>query len=352
MQGSIDRVRAVVNGSMPDRAPLFDLLRNDAVIEHFSGCKLSVENGPEVVYKAYEPAVDGTRPSVRAPGEEKTIILEDGREQRHCRWTIWTQNRRYADSASYASIKRKEIESSDPSAWGENQQRALDATLTWIAEERRKLGEVHFFPGIPGPGLMGIHGEVGLEEFSYYLADCPDIIVELIECNTIRAATWAAHLPEDHGIEVGFMGDDIAFKSGPLLSPAWLEEHYFPRLSRATSAFHARGIKVLFHSDGNVHPILDDLVAAGIDGLNPLEVLAGMDVAVIHRRHPHLFMAGGIDVSQLLPFGSPQQVRDSVHRAIDAAGGRIMIGSSTELNNNVPLENYLALREAVFECAY
>ncbi|MFC1461934.1 uroporphyrinogen decarboxylase family protein [Verrucomicrobiota bacterium] len=352
MQGSIDRVRSVINGDMPDRAPLFDLLRNDAVINHFTGRELTVENGPEVAYKAYEPAMDATRPSVGIPSEEKTIVLEDGREQRCYRWTTWTEQREYADCNAYVSAKRKEIELSDPSVWGEAQQRSLDGELAWIAEERRKLGEVFFVPGISRPGLMGIFGEVGLEAFSYYLADCPDIIVELLESNTVRAVTLAEHHPEDHGIEVGFLGDDIAFNSGPLLSPAWLKEHYFPRLSKVIAAWHAKGTKVLFHSDGNLNPILDDLVEAGIDGLNPIEVLAGMDVADIHCRYPHLFMAGGIDVSQLLPFGSPQQVKDTVKQTIDAAEGRIMIGSSTELGDEVPLKNYLALREAVFENAY
>jgi len=73
----------------------------------------------------------------------------------------------------------------------------------------------------------------------------------------------------------------------------------------------------LFHSDGNLNPILDDLVAAGIDGLNPIEILAGMDVGE--------------------------------RKAIDEAGGRILVGSSTELNEDVPLANFLALREAVLE---
>jgi uroporphyrinogen decarboxylase len=109
---------------------------------------------------------------------------------------------------------------------------------------------------------------------------------------------------------------------------------------------------VLFHSDGNLNPVLEDLVEAGIDGLNPIEVLAGMDIADVHHRHPHLFMAGGIDVSHLLPSGSPRAVKDAVKRAIDAAEGRIMIGSTTELNNEVPLENFLALRDAVLENPY
>jgi len=73
--------------------------------------------------------------------------------------------------------------------------------------------------------------------------------------------------------------------------------------------------------------------------------MAGMDIAEIHRRHPRLIMAGGVDVSQLLPFGTAQQVKDTVTRAIEDAEGRIMVGSSTELNDDVPLANALALYE-------
>ena len=148
------------------------------------------------------------------------------------------------------------------------------------------------------------------------------------------------------------VGDDVAFKTATMLSPKWFREHYFHRMARLTAAYHARGIKVMFHSDGNLNLILDGLVEAGVDGLNPIEVLAGMDVGDIHRRYPRLFMCGGIDVSQLLPLGTPEQVSEAVHRAVDAAEGRIMIGSSTELNNEVPLANYLALREAVLSHPY
>ncbi|MBN1640042.1 MAG: hypothetical protein JXA09_02310, partial [Anaerolineae bacterium] len=102
MQGSIERVRTVIRGGMPDRAPLYDLLRNDAVINHFTGRTLTVENAYEVVYQAYEPAIDATRPLVRLPKHEETIILADGREQRYDRWTIWTETVRYESSEAYA----------------------------------------------------------------------------------------------------------------------------------------------------------------------------------------------------------------------------------------------------------
>jgi len=348
MQGSIDRVRTVINGGTPDRAPLYDLFRNDVVISYFAGETLTVENGSELVYHAYEPALDATRPSVRAPDKEHVETLTDGRERRYYRWTTWTERVSYANTAAYAAAKRTQINAFDPT-WTAARQTALDNTLAAHAEARRKLGEVFFFPGIPGTSLMGIIGEIGLEPFCYCLVDCPGIVTDLLRCNVANALVWAEHLPENHGIEAGFLGDDIAFNTGSFLSPVWMREHYFPCLKQIIDAYHRRGIKVLFHSDGNLNSILGDLVEAGIDGLNPIEILAGMDVGDIHRRFPHLFMCGAVDVSQLLPFGTPQQVKDTVRRTVDAAEGRIMVGSSTELNNEVPLENYLALRDAVLE---
>lgn len=352
MKGSVERVRAVVQGQKPDRAPLYELLRNDAVLSHFAGQKLTLENAAEVVFKAYEPAVDATRPLVRLPAAERVVRLEDGREQRHYRWTTWTQHKHYADAQAYACAKREQM-ARDGQAWSQARQEAMDRFMLLTRENRRKLGEVFYFPSAPvGVGLMSIYGEVGLEDFSYYLADCPEVIEELMEHRTHEAELWVAHLPADHGIEAVMVGDDIAYKTGPMFSPEWFEAHYFHRLARVMAAWHGRGIRVLFHSDGNLNLLLEGLVAAGIDGLNPIETLAGMDIGEIHRRYPHLFMAGGIDVSELLPHGKPGQVRDAVTRAIEAAEGRLLVGSTTELNDEVPLENYLALREAVVGYRY
>ena len=91
--------------------------------------------------------------------------------------------------------------------------------------------------------------------------------------------------------------------------PLWLRREWFPRLKRLNDAWHSRDVYCLFHSDGHLWAVLDDLIAAGIDGLNPLEVQAGMTVREVRQRYPQLFLTGGIDVSQLLPLGTPDQVR-------------------------------------------
>lgn len=218
MDGSLDRVRAVIRGGTPDRPPLYELLRNDAVIEHFSGQALTVAGGTEAVYRAYAPAVDATRPAVRAPAEEASPLLDDGRRQRQCRWTTWTEPRRYADGPEYAAAKRALVDAFDAS-WSAADQTRLAEQLAGLRRQAAQLGEVFFFVPGPGPGLMGLYGEVGLEQFCYYLVDHPDLICAQLECNVQRALTWIEHLPPDHGIEAVFCGDDLAFRSGPLLSP-------------------------------------------------------------------------------------------------------------------------------------
>jgi len=350
MEGSIQRVRAVLRGKMPDRAPMFDLIRNDAVIEYFTGRKLTIENASQVVHKAFAPAIDATR-SVRLPDKQQTIRLPDGRWQKLYRWTAWTEHVKYESSAAYAAAKRKMIDAYDPS-WTAQDQANLEEYLAGSSAMQARLGECYWMDCACGLGLMGLMGEVGVEQFCYYLADCPGIINELLEMHTVMCITWLEHLPADHGIEVVMAGDDIAFRSGPFLSPKWFEANYFPRMARIHEVAHEKGIKVMFHSDGDLNAILEQLVEAGIDGLNPIEVLAGMDVGDIHRRHPQLFMCGGIDVSQLLPFGEPREVYDATRRTIDAAEGRIMVGSSTELHNDVPLANFLAMRQAVLDNPY
>lgn len=123
-------------------------------------------------------------------------------------------------------------------------------------------------------------------------------------------------------------------------------------MKRVVEACHKAGWKFIFHSDGNLMNILDDLAETGIDILNPLEIQAGMDIKETHRRYPGLILTGGIDVSSLLPFGKPADIKDTVIKAIEDAEGKIMVGSSTEMHHGVPLENVLALYETALKYRY
>jgi hypothetical protein len=352
MQGSWERIRRVLSGEKPDRAPLFDLLPNDAVLQHFnSGLPIAIGDD-RTGAAAVSRAIDGSRSSRFSPSEEKVERRPDGREVRSLRWTTWNEKRNYGSSEQYRQLKRQylaevaDLASQPVDTAADESYLSQREVLSWLRES------LYYLLAPPHQSLMGVWTEVGLESFSYYLYDCEDVVLDQLEWNTEYACRWIAGLPEDDPFEMAFVGDDIAFKNGPMVRVDWLRRHYFPRLARVCDALHARGIKVMFHSDGNLNAIIDGLVEAGIDALNPIEICAGMDLAELHRRYPKLIYAGGIDVSHLLPFGTPQQVRDAVVKAIEDTEGQILVGSSTEVFNLVPLDNFLAMREAAMEYRY
>lgn len=175
----------------------------------------------------------------------------------------------------------------------------------------------------------------------------------------LEALNWAeiqrVHEEADPRLSpVALVYADIADKNKPLFSPAFLRREFFPRLRSLVAAWHAHGIKVIFHSDGNLWPVLDDFRASGIDGLNPLEPLSGMSVEAVAPACPNWILMGGIDATQLLPFGSEDQVRAAVRRAIAGAGGcgRLWLGSSTEIHPAVKVENALAMWDEIEHRGY
>ena len=347
-----ERVQSLIKGKVPDRPPLYDVIRNDAVIEYFAGGRLTQENAADVVRRAHAEALDATKGFYRLPHFEPgtTAIDPEGRKVTYQRWTVWTEPVVYPTPEDYVSAKLKATP--EPWDWTEEDQGSLDVSIAGWQESQNHTPDLcrdFFFQG--PPRLDDLFPEVGLEAFSYFMADCPDIIHRQIEYRfaKITQAAERASLPD--AVLVVNEACDMAFKGGLLFPPDFLRSSYIPGLARFCDAVHRKGRAVLFHSDGNLMRILDDLVEAGIDLLHPLEPLAGMDPLEIHRRYPNLILLGSIDASQLLPYGSELEIRDAVKRNIDAAEGRIMVGSSTEVNNEVPLSNYLALREAVFDYA-
>jgi len=344
---SIERVRRMILGQETDRIPVYDLLRNDNAIEYYSGEKLTYENAERVVYKAASRALDATRLPIRFPKRETEQLLPDGRKTRQFRWTEWIEPKQFIDENDFIKYLMENFRISNQKEITEQSHKII-ASYTAVT---KAIGDVFMFWAVGGSGLQYLYNTVGLEGFSYHMSSCSEQISSVLEINTINTIRL---IKEIHTITKGspcapgayMIGEDIAYKSGSIFNPEFLRKEFFPRLKRIIDAIHNTGLKVCFHSDGNLMDILGDLIACGIDMLNPIEVIAGMDIAEIHRRYPKLCMVGGIDVSQLLPFAAPEEVEQAVFKAIDDAGGQIMVGSSTEMNHAVPLENVLALYNA------
>ncbi|HZP00324.1 MAG TPA: uroporphyrinogen decarboxylase family protein [Terriglobia bacterium] len=151
------------------------------------------------------------------------------------------------------------------------------------------------------------------------------------------------------GADVVMLGDDYAGTQGPLFSPAVFEQFILPRLKRMVDSIHEEGGKVIKHSDGNLWPILDMIIKTGIDGIHPIEPIAGMDIGEVKQKYgKRVCVLGNIDCSSLLPRGAPAEVEAAVKECIRKAslGGGHIICSSNSIHSSVNPKNYLAMIKA------
>jgi hypothetical protein len=135
--------------------------------------------------------------------------------------------------------------------------------------------------------------------------------------------------------------DDMAFNQAPMFSPEQFERVFLPGYRRMIGAYRAAGARHVFlHSDGNIMPILDMLVDAGIDGLNPLERRAGMDPAAIRARFPRLVLIGGMDNTDTLVHGPASRIEAEARDLIDMGrDGGLIIGTHS-VSPEISLDNF------------
>ncbi len=192
---------------------------------------------------------------------------------------------------------------------------------------------------------------LGMENYMMKMFDSPGFLHRIAEMVTAYSLGQLDMLVAA-GLDVLIVEDDIADKNTTLISPDHFSEFILPYNRRLIKRAHEQGLKVIRHSDGNLWPILDQLLEAGYDGLNPLEPQADMHLKKVKAYcGDRLCLLGNIDCQELLPKGSPEQVREAVRQAIQDAGhgGGLIICSSNTLHPGVDPANCIAMFEAVKE---
>jgi hypothetical protein len=188
---------------------------------------------------------------------------------------------------------------------------------------------------------------MGFTEFARNLKTNPKFIRRVYEEHA-KFDEELAKLFIDAGAEVLAIGDDSAYKNNLMVSPQTWADFVQPHAKRIVNTIRKRGALVFMHSDGYITPLLDLIAKTGYDGVQSLEPLAGVNLAEVKKEFgDRLGLIGGIDTSQLLSFGTPQDVGRSVKKAIKAAGrgGGYAIGPCTEIHWKCKAENVLALIE-------
>ncbi|MBC7217820.1 MAG: hypothetical protein H5U36_06720 [Candidatus Caldatribacterium sp.] len=326
----------------------FDLLRNREAIEYYAGEKLRKGNELMVVTRACQKVLDATR-TIRVPVNTPTYKEEDGFLRLYTGWTSWVVKRPFHDYPSFLEWVKQSVRQSID--WHPSETFLRELHDKHVLEQEL-LGDTLLFWTAAEGWFYGAYEEAGFENFSFLWYDDPLLFSEWLEGRFLRCKTIVELLADPNICPVAFLGEDIASNKGLIFSPRLLESEFFPRLKVLVDVFHKKGIKVVFHSDGNFLEVLDQIIDTGIDGLNPLDPLAGLELEKMRTTCPsRVVLIGNLDCSHLLPFGPKKKIREEVKRICELAksAGGVIFASSSELHDGIPLENLICMFDAFWE---
>jgi hypothetical protein len=244
-----------------------------------------------------------------------------------------------------------------------------DAALVHYAREAERLrasGRAVFatFGGltfgdvalVPATWLRRPKGIRDVEEWYVSTATRPDFIKAVFDRQAGIAVANLERLHAAVGDRIDVIqtnGTDFGTQRGPFCSPATYRDLYLPFQKRVNGWIHAHTPwKTFMHCCGGVVPLLDLIVEAEFDILNPVQCsAAGMEPAALKRRFGSrlVFWGGGVDTQKTLPFGTPDQVREEVTSRIEtfAPGGGFVFNAVHNVVANTPIANVLAMLETV-----
>ena len=188
---------------------------------------------------------------------------------------------------------------------------------------------------------------MGFESFSYALAEDPALIERVFEKVCAIQGRVVERILDHKSVGMVWHSDDLAYKTSLMVSPVIFRRFVFPFYERMNRACHARDVLCAFHSDGDINAVIEDIIAAGFDALNPVEPPAMDIVALKQKVLGRLTLIGNIDLAYTLTLGTPAEVDTEVKERIRvlAPGGGYCLSSANSIPDYVPFDNFLAMRE-------
>ena len=343
------RLLTTLQGVQPDRVPILEFPFNLDLYDAFLGYRPQRNsgreryNGRDAVQVSTEIGLDGV---VVFDSAAKGFRPE------------WLDTQRYRDEWGVTF-------QTDPASW------PLDAPVVAAVEGTAELlgyqGPDPWAPGRAGDveaaleeakGRIAVVGCIdgpftrpwfiaGFERFMLLCHDAPEIVDHLIRVCTDFAIISGKRLVQS-GADALLIADDLGHKTGPFLSLKHFRRYILPPLQREVHELKKLGVPILLHSDGDINSYLEDLVDAGIDGLNPLQRTANMDLASVKAHYgDRITLIGNIDASRTLPYGTAAQIEREVIEALRVAapGGRYVLSTDHSLHGGIPVQNVMTMIE-------
>jgi len=335
-----NRLVTTLWGGQADRVPLLELIVDEEIKSAFLGNPIStVADDIQFWYQAgYDCATAyPDAPSMWFFMEEEraeTVLKDANTATGYRRWASEGQGliRGWADLEQYPVPTLDQID------------------FSYFEEARQHLPD--------GMGLIGAWGDIftytweamGFESFCFALYEQEDFVAHLFTELGKLAVDICEVLVSYDAVKAFWFSDDIAYRTGFLVSPTVYRRPLFPWMKHMGDLCRQAHKPFLFHSDGVLWDVLDDLVDCDISALHPIEPIA-MDIREVKRRYgDRLCLVGNVQVDTLSR-GTPEQVRQEVRTLLRevAPGGGYCIGSSNTVPNYGRLENYRAMIEEAWQ---
>jgi uroporphyrinogen-III decarboxylase len=199
-------------------------------------------------------------------------------------------------------------------------------------------------------GISNTYLSMGIENFSLQLYDNPEFVFKVMDL-FVSWAEKAISRINQLGFDFLIVPEDLAWKQGPMFSPKIFREAFLPRMKRVTEKIQ---IPWIYHSDGNLMPILDDLLSLGMSGLANIEPNA-MDIGALKRNYGgRICLMGNIDLHYTLTQGTPEETEAEVKKRIEeiGPGGGYILASANSLTAYCKPENVLAMNRALLKYGF
>lgn len=223
-----------------------------------------------------------------------------------------------------------------------------------------RCGDMLWMPAQWGAGAkISWYGDFGYENFFYMIGLYPDRAQKLMELGGAYGRCQSRLIA--HAVREGIypkavlMGEDICSQKGPMVSVKFMEKYYAPQLKYGLEPLLEVGCRPVWHCDGDVRPMLDLLIDSGVKGLQGFQPECGMVIDEIVKRRTRdgepLLIFGPLSVTTELPFCKPEEIRTKVRHAIEVCKGNasLVMFTANTINPDVPLENIIAMYEAIKE---
>jgi uroporphyrinogen decarboxylase len=346
----VDRLLAAFRREPVDRVPNFEVLYEDQHVEKllgkFAGNTLAYGGDPAKGADAEQgrPMYPNDYLDLCELIGQDAILLDAG---------LWTPYRRKNEKGELIPAYSRDVKTR-----ADYEELILDSDGQ-IADMKKYLKEYKDAIAARNSkiGVSGLYGcisqtlyefVVGMNDFMMMVYEDRDLIEQMLEESTAHFVKTTQALV-DGGADFVWPADDVAFKTGLFIPPKLMKEMWVPRMARIMEPAVNAGIPVMFHSDGKIDDVVEDLIEMGLNCLNPMDPY-GIDYADYKARYgDRLCLSGNVDIEFPLSKGTPEDVDADVkkHMEILKPGYGYVATVSHSVVNYIPHENVIAYLNAI-----